>query len=68
MGLARALEKIEAAVRYRPMSEGNPATAHMFIVNPFRGMSVAELFSTHPPTEKRIARLRKIAEEMGMYF
>ncbi|NJE84507.1 zinc metalloprotease HtpX [Thermococcus sp. CX2] len=66
--LARALEKIEAAVRYRPMSEGNPATAHMFIVNPFRGMSVAELFSTHPPTEKRIARLRKIAEEMGMYF
>lgn len=31
-------------------------------------MSVAELFSTHPPTEKRIARLRKIAEEMGMYF
>ncbi|MCD6372442.1 MAG: M48 family metalloprotease, partial [Thermococcus sp.] len=63
--LARALMKIEQAVRYRPMREGNPATAHMFIVNPFRGMSIAELFSTHPPTEKRIERLRKIAEEMG---
>jgi len=63
--LASALLKIEQAVRYRPMREGNPATAHMFIVNPFRGMSIAELFSTHPPTEKRIERLRKIAEEMG---
>ena len=63
--LASALLKIEQAVRYRPMREGNPATAHMFIINPFRGMSIAELFSTHPPTEKRIERLRKIAEEMG---
>ena len=63
--LARALMKIEQVVRYRPMREGNPATAHMFIVNPFRGMSIANLFSTHPPTEKRIERLRKIAEEMG---
>ncbi|WP_297548746.1 zinc metalloprotease HtpX [Thermococcus sp.] len=63
--LASALLKIEQAVRYRPMREGNPATAHMFIVNPFRGMSIANLFSTHPPTEKRIERLRKIAEEMG---
>ncbi|WP_099210968.1 zinc metalloprotease HtpX [Thermococcus henrietii] len=63
--LASALLKIEQAVRYRPMREGNPATAHMFIINPFRGMSIAELFSTHPPTEKRIERLRKLAEEMG---
>ncbi|WP_456422121.1 zinc metalloprotease HtpX [Thermococcus sp.] len=63
--LASALLKIEQAVRYRPMREGNPATAHMFIVNPFRGVSIASLFSTHPPTEKRIERLRKIAEEMG---
>ena len=66
--LASALMKIEQAVRYRPMREGNPATAHMFIVNPFRGMSIANLFSTHPPTEARIERLRKIAEEMGIYF
>ena len=63
--LASALLKIEQAVRYRPMREGNPATAHMFIVNPFRGMSIASLFSTHPPTEKRIERLRRLAEEMG---
>ncbi|NJE61310.1 zinc metalloprotease HtpX [Thermococcus sp. 21S7] len=63
--LASALMKIERAVSYRPMREGNPATAHMFIVNPFRGMSMASLFSTHPPTEKRIERLRKMAEEMG---
>ena len=66
--LASALMKIEGAVRYRPMREGNPATAHMFIINPFRGMSIANLFSTHPPTEARIERLRKIAEEMGIYF
>ena len=66
--LASALMKIEEAVRYKPMREGNPATAHMFIVNPFRGISLASLFSTHPPTEKRIERLRKIAEEMGIYF
>jgi len=63
--LASALLKIEQAVRYRPMRNGNPATAHMFIINPFRGSSIFELFSTHPPTEKRIERLRKIAEEMG---
>ncbi|MBP1913031.1 zinc metalloprotease HtpX [Thermococcus stetteri] len=66
--LASALMKIEQAVNYRPMKDGNPATAHMFIVNPFRGMSIASLFSTHPPTEARIERLRKIAEEMGIYF
>ncbi len=68
--LASALMKIENAVRYRPMREGNPATAHMFIVNPpFRGGGMASLFSTHPPTEARIERLRKIAEEMGgIYF
>ncbi|NJD99570.1 zinc metalloprotease HtpX [Thermococcus sp. LS1] len=66
--LASALLKIEQAVYYKPMREGNPATAHMFIVNPFKGTSLASLFSTHPPTEKRIERLRKIAEEMGIYF
>ncbi|WP_457751436.1 M48 family metalloprotease [Thermococcus sp.] len=63
--LASALLKIEQAVHYRPMRDGNPATAHMFIINPFKGASIASLFSTHPPTEKRIERLRKIAEEMG---
>lgn len=66
--LASALEKIEAYVSRRPLKDGNPATAHMFIVNPFRGVNLATLFATHPPTEKRIERLRKIAQDMGMYF
>ncbi|WP_048148312.1 zinc metalloprotease HtpX [Palaeococcus ferrophilus] len=66
--LARALEKIEYAVSRRPLRNGNPATAHMFIVNPFKGMGIANLFSTHPPTEKRIERLRKIAQDMGTAF
>jgi heat shock protein HtpX len=56
-GLAKALEKIEMAARVEPMA-ANPATAHLFIVNPLTGRSVARLFSTHPPTEERIARLR----------
>lgn len=39
----------------------NPATAHLFIVNPLRGGGMATLFSTHPPTAERIARLRQMA-------
>jgi len=56
-GLAKALEKIEVAARVEPLP-ANPATAHLFIVNPLTGQSFARLFSTHPPTEERIARLR----------
>ena len=56
-GLAKALEKIEVASRVEPMP-ANPATAHLFIVNPLTGQSFARLFSTHPSTEERIARLR----------
>ena len=56
-GLAKALEKIEVASRIEPLP-ANPATAHMFIVNPLTGQSFARLFSTHPSTEERIARLR----------
>src|SRR5437660_3266958 len=56
-GLAKALEKIEVASRLEPLP-ANPATAHLFIVNPLSGQSFARLFSTHPPTEERIARLR----------
>lgn len=55
-GLANALRKIEAAVRRKPLP-ANPATAHMFIVKPFSGSGILSLFSTHPPTEERIARL-----------
>jgi len=56
-GLARALEKLGAYSRRTPMN-ANPSTAHMFIVNPLSGKSLHGLFSTHPPIEERIARLR----------
>lgn len=55
-GLARALEKLGAYSRQIPM-QAEPATAHMFITNPLSGQSLMHLFSTHPPIEKRIARL-----------
>jgi heat shock protein HtpX len=56
-GLARALEKLGAYSGRLPM-DANPSTAHMFIVNPLTGRSLMNLFSTHPPLEERIARLR----------
>jgi heat shock protein HtpX len=56
-GLSKALEKLEMAAHQVPMA-ANPATAHMFIVNPLSGQSLMRLFSTHPPVEERIARLR----------
>jgi heat shock protein HtpX len=55
-GLARALEKLHMASQALPMA-ANPATAHLFIVNPLTGRSLMTLFSTHPPIEERIARL-----------
>ena len=55
-GLADALRKIDAVARRVPLA-ANPATAHMFIVKPFSGAGLASLFSSHPPTEKRIAAL-----------
>ena len=55
--LARALEKLEMATSVRPLPV-NPAVAHMFIVNPLKGVNFAGLFSTHPPLEERIRRLR----------
>jgi heat shock protein HtpX len=58
-GLARALEKLHYASQRLPM-EANPATAHLFIVNPLAGGSWVTLFSTHPPIEERIRRLRRL--------
>ena len=55
--LARALEKLSLGVQRAPMN-ASPATAHMFIVNPLTGSSLMNLFSTHPPIEERVARLR----------
>jgi heat shock protein HtpX len=58
--LASALRKLHQASRQIPM-KANPATSHMFIVNPLSGGGLFKLFSTHPPIEERIARL----ESMG---
>ena len=55
-GLVRALRKIDAGSRRVPL-DASPATAHMFIVKPFSRAGLMSLFSTHPPTEKRVARL-----------
>ncbi len=59
--LASALRKLQTASERIPMNT-NPATSHLFIVNPLSGRQVAKLFSTHPPVEERIARL----ESMGL--
>ena len=55
--LARALEKLELATSVRPLPV-NPSMAHLFIVNPLKGVNMAGLFSTHPPIQERIRRLR----------
>jgi heat shock protein HtpX len=57
--LANALMKLSNMARQKPMG-ANPATAHMFIVNPLSGGTIMGLFSTHPPIEKRIERLREM--------
>jgi heat shock protein HtpX len=58
-GLMRALRKIEIAAKQVPL-EANPATAHLFIIKPFTVQGLLGLFSTHPPTEKRIAALQQL--------
>jgi len=58
-GLVSALKKIESASRVVPL-DANPATAHMFIVQPFSAQGLSGLFSTHPPTEKRIQALLQL--------
>ena len=61
--LAAALRKIEAYARggvYNPDAERNPATAHMFIINPLAGLGGDNLFSTHPATENRVAALMRL--------
>jgi heat shock protein HtpX len=69
MALASALQKIETQAKYRrsPNSptKTNPALASLYIINPLHKSFLAELFSTHPATEKRVARLRGMAGQMG---
>jgi heat shock protein HtpX len=59
--LATALEKLASASKRIPMKEAKPATAHMFIVNPLSGGGFSKWFSTHPPMEERVRRLRAMA-------
>lgn len=59
LALASALRKIHLWSHRIPMEHGSPATAHMYISNPFSG-GLANLFSTHPPTDERIARLERM--------
>jgi len=65
--LARALENIQSTAQRidNPEAERNPATAHMFIINPLSGHGMDNLFSTHPSTANRVARLQGMAQ--GMY-
>ena len=65
--LASALAKIEQAAHQIPnaQAEQNPATAHLFIINPLSGQRMDNLFSTHPATENRIAALEQLAAQMG---
>jgi heat shock protein HtpX len=61
LALASALRKISSWSQRVPMEFGSPATAHLFILNPFSARGLASLFSTHPSTEERIARLEAMA-------
>jgi heat shock protein HtpX len=67
LGLASALARLEEYKqgRVNGAAEANPATAHMFIINPLSGQRMDGLFSTHPATENRIAALRELATDMG---
>ena len=64
LALASALEKLEAYSKRIPLPV-NPAVSHLFIVKPLTGASIQGLFSTHPSTEQRVARLREIAARQG---
>ncbi|MBX3028247.1 zinc metalloprotease HtpX [bacterium] len=61
LALCSALRKIEGYAKQAPMQHGSPATAHLFIINPFTAGAFAKLFSTHPSTDERIARLEQMA-------
>jgi heat shock protein HtpX len=67
LSLASALRKISSAAEQipNPPAERNPASAHLFIVNPLSGARMDNLFSTHPNVENRIARLDELAARMG---
>jgi len=61
LALASALAKLSQGVQAVPLKRGNPAHSHMFIMNPFLGGGIQQLFSTHPPVDERIRRLHLLA-------
>jgi heat shock protein HtpX len=63
-GLASALDKLSRANQIQPIHDASPSTAHMFIVNPLAGGGMSKLFSTHPPMQERIARLRRMTNRV----
>jgi len=67
MWLASALQKLEQGAQSidNDVAEDNPATAHMFIVNPLHARAADSLFSTHPKTENRVQKLRELAGTLG---
>jgi len=67
LSLASALEKLEAANRRRPLRFGSPASQGLFIVNPFSGGGLVRIFSSHPPIQERVARLRALARGVDQY-
>jgi len=71
-GLVSALQKISAKAKTKPIATNasqapSPATAALWIVNPFKGSSLMEMFSTHPSLAHRIERLRKVGHELNVY-
>ncbi|GAB4233192.1 MAG: zinc metalloprotease HtpX [Chlamydiales bacterium] len=70
LALASALEKLEMSAKQQqvqPVSATQATTASLFIVYPFLGKGISRLFSTHPPMDERIARLKKIAKDIHQY-
>lgn len=66
--LASALEKLQLGNQRRPLSHANPATEHLYIINPFGGTNASKWFSTHPPTEERIVKLQQMALQPSRAF
>jgi heat shock protein HtpX len=66
LGLANALNKLSQGVALNPITRGNPADSHLFIVNPFRG-GLQNLLSTHPPMEERIRRLKEMSGDIKTF-
>lgn len=67
LSLASALRKLESGRHTATLQRAEPATAHLFIVNPFSGAARMKLFSTHPPIEERIVRLEALARRVPVF-